>query len=66
MFEKQGGIRLAQREIDFGIGPLERVSEVLAKEVKGFGIKVTAIAPGSFRTDWAGRSMVRVGRSIPD
>jgi NAD(P)-dependent dehydrogenase (short-subunit alcohol dehydrogenase family) len=45
---------------------LEGISEVLAKEVKGFGIKVTAIAPGSFRTDWAGRSMVRADRSISD
>src|SRR6187402_3889382 len=45
---------------------LEGISEVLAKEVKPFGIKVTAIAPGSFRTDWAGRSMVRASRSIPD
>lgn len=45
---------------------LEGISETLAKEVKAFGIKVTAIAPGSFRTDWAGRSMVRAGRSIPD
>jgi len=45
---------------------LEGISESLAKEVAGFGIKVTALAPGSFRTDWAGRSMVRAGRSIPD
>ncbi|ACM25324.1 oxidoreductase [Agrobacterium rhizogenes] len=45
---------------------LEGISEVLAKEVKDFGIKVTAVAPGSFRTDWAGRSMVRSGRSIAD
>jgi NAD(P)-dependent dehydrogenase (short-subunit alcohol dehydrogenase family) len=45
---------------------LEGISEALAKEVKGFGIKVTAIAPGSFRTDWAGRSMVRADRSISD
>ncbi|MBB6486516.1 oxidoreductase [Rhizobium lusitanum] len=45
---------------------LEGISEVLAKEVKGFGIDVTAVAPGSFRTDWAGRSMVRSGRSIAD
>jgi NAD(P)-dependent dehydrogenase (short-subunit alcohol dehydrogenase family) len=45
---------------------LEGISEVLAKEVAGFGIKVTAVAPGSFRTDWAGRSMVRAGRSIAD
>jgi len=45
---------------------LEGISEVLAREVKGFGIKVTAVAPGSFRTDWAGRSMVRSARSIAD
>jgi NAD(P)-dependent dehydrogenase (short-subunit alcohol dehydrogenase family) len=45
---------------------LEGISEVLAKELKGLGIKVTAVAPGSFRTDWAGRSMVRTERSIPD
>ncbi|MDK4731630.1 oxidoreductase [Rhizobium sp. CNPSo 3490] len=45
---------------------LEGVSEVLAKEMKDFGISVTAVAPGSFRTDWAGRSMVRSGRNIAD
>ena len=45
---------------------LEGISEALAKEVEGLGIKVTAIAPGSFRTEWAGRSMVRSGRSIAD
>ncbi|MFC5759893.1 oxidoreductase [Rhizobium sp. GCM10022189] len=45
---------------------LEGISEVLAKEVKDFGIAVTAVAPGSFRTDWAGRSMIRTGRSIAD
>lgn len=45
---------------------LEGISEVLAKEVKPFGIAVTAVAPGSFRTDWAGRSMIRTDRSIPD
>ncbi|WP_176057206.1 oxidoreductase [Paraburkholderia sp. BCC1876] len=45
---------------------LEGISEVLGKEVKPFGIRVTAVAPGSFRTAWAGRSMVRTPRSIPD
>jgi len=25
-----------------------------------------ALCPGSFRTDWAGRSMIRTGRSIAD
>jgi NAD(P)-dependent dehydrogenase (short-subunit alcohol dehydrogenase family) len=34
--------------------------------VAGFGIRVTALAPGQFRTDWAGRSMDRTGRSIAD
>jgi NAD(P)-dependent dehydrogenase (short-subunit alcohol dehydrogenase family) len=45
---------------------LEGISEALAKELSPFGIKVTAVAPGSFRTDWAGRSMVRSNRSIAD
>jgi NAD(P)-dependent dehydrogenase (short-subunit alcohol dehydrogenase family) len=45
---------------------LEGISETVAKELKSFGVAVTAVAPGSFRTDWAGRSMVRSARSIPD
>jgi len=45
---------------------LEGISEALGKELQPLGIKVTAVAPGSFRTDWAGRSMVRTPRSIPD
>ncbi|BCF92248.1 oxidoreductase [Paraburkholderia largidicola] len=45
---------------------LEGISESLAQEVRGFSIRVTAVAPGSFRTDWAGRSMVRTERSITD
>ena len=45
---------------------LEGVSEALGKEVAGFGIHVTALAPGQFRTDWAGRSMDRTPRSIAD
>ena len=32
-------------------------SEALSKEVAGFGIKVTVVEPGPFRTDWAGRSL---------
>ncbi|MBV8275385.1 MAG: oxidoreductase [Verrucomicrobia bacterium] len=44
---------------------LEGISETLSKEVSGFGIRVSAIAPGQFRTDWAGRSMIRTQRSIP-
>ncbi|MGW7694329.1 oxidoreductase [Streptomyces asiaticus] len=45
---------------------IEGISASLAQEVAQFGIHVTALALGSFRTDWAGRSMVRVPRSIPD
>jgi NAD(P)-dependent dehydrogenase (short-subunit alcohol dehydrogenase family) len=45
---------------------LEGVLEALGKEVAQFGIHVTAIEPGSFRTDWAGRSMTRAARSIED
>lgn len=45
---------------------LEGISEALGKEVAGFGIRVTALAPGQFRTDWAGRSMDRAPRSLSD
>ncbi len=45
---------------------LEGISGSLGKEVKSFGIFVTAVEPGMFRTDWAGRSMVRAARSIAD
>ncbi|WP_252275523.1 oxidoreductase [Pseudomonas subflava] len=45
---------------------LEGISEALGKELQPFGIAVTAVAPGSFRTDWAGRSMARTPRSIAD
>lgn len=45
---------------------LEGILETLGKEVRDLGIRVTAVAPGSFRTDWAGRSMVRSPRSIGD
>ncbi len=45
---------------------LEGLSEVMGKELAPFGIAVTAVAPGSFRTDWAGRSMQRSPRRIAD
>lgn len=45
---------------------LEGISESLGKEVRHLSLHVTAIAPGSFRTDWAGRSMVRSPRSLAD
>jgi NAD(P)-dependent dehydrogenase (short-subunit alcohol dehydrogenase family) len=35
---------------------VEGFSEVLAKEVSAFGVKVTIIEPGAFRTDWGGSS----------
>lgn len=42
------------------------ISESLSKELHPFNIYVTSVAPGSFRTDWAGRSMVRTPRKIAD
>ena len=45
---------------------LEGISESLGKEVASFGIRVTTLAPGQFRTDWAGRSMDRTPRTIHD
>lgn len=45
---------------------LEGISSSLAKEVRPLGVYVTAIEPGMFRTDWAGRSMVRSERSVSD
>lgn len=45
---------------------LEGISSSLAKEVRPLGIYVTAVEPGMFRTDWAGRSMVRSERKISD
>jgi NAD(P)-dependent dehydrogenase (short-subunit alcohol dehydrogenase family) len=38
---------------------LEGMSESLSHEVRPFGIRVTIVEPGSFRTDWAGGSMAR-------
>lgn len=43
---------------------LEALTEGLAKEVSAFGIRVTAIEPGAFRTDWATRSMQESGTPI--
>lgn len=45
---------------------LEAVTEALATEVRPLGIKVTAIEPGAFRTDWATRSMKESGQPIAD
>jgi NAD(P)-dependent dehydrogenase (short-subunit alcohol dehydrogenase family) len=45
---------------------LEALTEALAQEVKPMGIKVTAIEPGAFRTDWAKRSMWESSAPIGD
>jgi NAD(P)-dependent dehydrogenase (short-subunit alcohol dehydrogenase family) len=45
---------------------LEGATQALAQEVAEFGIKVTNIAPGGLRTDYAGRSLVLTERTIPD
>ncbi len=45
---------------------LEAVTEALATEVRPLGIKVTAIEPGAFRTDWATRSMKESANPIAD
>ncbi|MET0133976.1 MAG: oxidoreductase [Kibdelosporangium sp.] len=46
----------AYQTAKFGV---EGFSEVLKNEVEPFGVKVTIIEPGAFRTDWQGSSMVR-------
>jgi NAD(P)-dependent dehydrogenase (short-subunit alcohol dehydrogenase family) len=45
---------------------LEALTEALATEVAPLGIKVTAIEPGAFRTDWATRSMKESATPIGD
>jgi NAD(P)-dependent dehydrogenase (short-subunit alcohol dehydrogenase family) len=45
---------------------LQGISEVMRSEMAPFGVHVTTLCPGSFRTDWAGRSMVRTERYIAD
>jgi NAD(P)-dependent dehydrogenase (short-subunit alcohol dehydrogenase family) len=45
---------------------LEGFASIVGQEVSSLGIAVTAIEPGAFRTDWAGRSMHRVDSSLQD
>jgi NAD(P)-dependent dehydrogenase (short-subunit alcohol dehydrogenase family) len=45
---------------------VEGIADTLRQELAGFGIHVMSIEPGGFRTDWAGRSMTRVERTIDD
>ncbi|WP_214402118.1 SDR family oxidoreductase [Pseudonocardia lacus] len=44
---------------------LEGLSQSLAQEVAGFGVRVTLIEPGGFATDWAGAS-ARHSDPLPD
>jgi NAD(P)-dependent dehydrogenase (short-subunit alcohol dehydrogenase family) len=45
---------------------VEGLSESLAGELACFGIRVTIVEPGGFRTDFAGRSINAAARVIPD
>lgn len=45
---------------------LEGLSGSLYKELQPLGISVTAIEPGAFRTDFAGRSLTQSASAIPD
>jgi NAD(P)-dependent dehydrogenase (short-subunit alcohol dehydrogenase family) len=43
---------------------LEGLTEALSRELTPFGVRVSLIEPGPFRTDWAGRSMRQVSNPI--
>ena len=45
---------------------LEALGQTLADEVAAFGIKVTNVAPGGMRTDYASRSLVETRAPIAD
>jgi len=45
---------------------VEGFSDSLAAEVAPLGIHVTCVAPGPFRTDWAGRSLKQTPTKIAD
>lgn len=45
---------------------VEGLTEALVKEVTPLGIKVTAVAPGPFRTEWAGGALRMPAQGIAD
>jgi NAD(P)-dependent dehydrogenase (short-subunit alcohol dehydrogenase family) len=45
---------------------VEGFSKALAAEVRPLGVNVTCVAPGPFRTDWAGRSIHQTDVAIDD
>ncbi|MGI3776005.1 MAG: oxidoreductase [Janthinobacterium lividum] len=45
---------------------VEGFSDALHAEVAPLGIAVTCVAPGPFRTDWAGRSLRQTPNAIPE
>jgi NAD(P)-dependent dehydrogenase (short-subunit alcohol dehydrogenase family) len=45
---------------------VEGLSESLFHEVAPLGIRVLVVEPGPFRTDWAGRSLQRSSKQIPE
>jgi NAD(P)-dependent dehydrogenase (short-subunit alcohol dehydrogenase family) len=45
---------------------VEGLSESLSKEVAPLGIRVLIVEPGPFRTDWAGRSLKKSAKLMPE
>lgn len=45
---------------------LEGMSEALAAELQPLGIRLTIVQPGPFRTDFAGRSLLKAAQQITD
>jgi NAD(P)-dependent dehydrogenase (short-subunit alcohol dehydrogenase family) len=45
---------------------LEGAAESLAQEGRPFGLKVTIVQPGPFRTDFIGRSLTHAATTLPD